>query len=214
MKRMATRGMRRTAIALVAFAMSLLGPAGAQAATLSSAGGIITYVAGQGEKNDVLVDTATLFGGSVPLYTFTDADANPISIAGGPCEFFNGVAACRQEFVGSLIIDVRDRDDTAQVAETVGIGALMIGGRGNDTLMGGIGGDILKGNDNRDSLRGRGGADTYKGGRGRDNLQTLDGLRDTFISCGDGHGDIVRKDGIDPRPLHCEFKNKNPSKPH
>jgi Ca2+-binding RTX toxin-like protein len=58
----------------------------------------------------------------------------------------------RQEFVGSLIIDVRERDDTAQVAETVGIGALMIGGRGNDTLMGGIGGDILKGNDNRDSL--------------------------------------------------------------
>jgi Ca2+-binding RTX toxin-like protein len=150
----------------------------------------------------------------VPVYTVKDADANPITIAGGPCEFFNGVAACRQEFVGSLIIDVRDRDDTAQVAETVGIGALMIGGRGNDTLMGGIGGDILKGNDNRDSLRGRGGADTYKGGRGRDNLQTLDGLRDTFISCGDGRQDVVRRDGIDPPPLHCESVNKNPSKPH
>ena len=196
-------------------AASLMGAGTAQAGVLSSSGGIITYVANQGEKNDVLVSTTDLFGGTVPLYTFEDADANPITIAGGPCEFFNGVAACRREFVGSLIIDVRDRDDTAQVAETVGIGALMIGGRGNDNLMGGPGGDILKGNDNRDSLRGRGGADTYKGGRGRDNLQTLDGVRDVFISCGDGRGDVLRKDRRDPRGRHCEFSNKkNISKPH
>ena len=65
--------------------------------------------------------------------------------------------------------------------------------------MGGIGHDILKGNDGRDSLRGRDGADIYKGGRGRDTLQTLDGIRDTFISCGDGNGDFLRKDAIDPR---------------
>src|SRR5512132_1186981 len=206
--------MRRIAIALTVAATMLLGAGSAHAGTLSSSGGIITYAANQGEKNDVLVDTASFFSGSVPVYTFKDADANPITITGGPCEFFNGVAACRQEFVFSLIIDVRDRDDTAQVAETVPVGALMIGGRGNDTLMGGNGGDILKGNDARDSLRGRGGADTYKGGRGRDNLQTLDGIRDTFISCGDGNGDVVRKDGIDPTPHHCESVNKNPSKPH
>jgi Ca2+-binding RTX toxin-like protein len=207
--------MRRIAVALTVVATMLLGAGSAQAGVLSSSGGIITYTANQGEKNDVLVESASFFGGSVPVYTVKDADANPITIAGGPCEFFNGVAACRQEFVGSLIIDVRDRDDTAQVAETVGVGALMIGGRGNDTLMGGIGGDILKGNNNRDSLRGRGGADTYKGGRGRDNLQTLDGLRDTFISCGDGRGDVVRKDRIDPKAHHCEFSNRgNPSKPH
>ena len=207
--------MRRIAIALTVTGTMVLGAGSAHAGVLSSSGGIITYQASQGEKNDVLVDVATFFGGSVPVYTVKDADANPITITGGPCEFFNGVAACRQEFVGSLIIDVRDRDDTAQVAETVGVGALMIGGRGNDTLMGGIGGDILKGNNNRDSLRGRGGADTYKGGRGRDNLQTLDGLRDTFISCGDGRGDVVRKDRADPKANHCEFSNRgNPSKPH
>jgi hypothetical protein len=74
---------------------------------------------------------------------------------------------------------------------------------------------ILKGNDGRDSLRGRESADVYKGGRGRDNLQTLDGQRDTLISCGDGGGDVVRKDAIDPHGLHCEFSNhKNPSKPY
>jgi Ca2+-binding RTX toxin-like protein len=207
--------MRRIAIALTTVTALLLGAASAQASVLTSSGGIIFYVADQGEKNDVLVSTSSLLGGTVPVYSFTDLDANPISIGGGPCELINGVGMCRQEFVGSLIIDVRDRDDTAQVAETVGIGALMIGGRGNDNLMGGPGNDILKGNDGRDSLRGREGADTYKGGRGRDNLQTLDGIRDTFISCGDGGGDVLRKDAIDPRGHHCEFSNhKNPSKPH
>jgi hypothetical protein len=154
--------MRRIAIALTVVGTMLLGAGSAQAGVLSSSGGIITYTANQGEKNDVLVDTDVLFGGTVPVYTVKDADANPITTI-PPCEFINGVATCRPEGVSSFIVDVRDRDDTAQIAETVGLGALMIGGRGNDTLMGGLGGDILKGNDNRDSLRGRQGTDTYKG---------------------------------------------------
>jgi Ca2+-binding RTX toxin-like protein len=207
--------MRRIAIALTVIGTMLFGAAGAHASTLTEANGIIFYVADQGEKNDVVVGTDSLLGGTVPVYTFTDADANPIGIGGGLCELINGVGMCRQVFVRSLVIDVRDRDDTAQVAETVGIGALMIGGRGNDTLVGGPGNDILKGNDGRDSLRGRGGADIYKGGRGRDNLQTLDGKRDTFISCGDGGGDVLRKDKVDPSGRHCEHSNhKNVSKPH
>ena len=209
-------------LSVALIAVSSLGAASAHAGVLTSTGGIVTYVANQGEKNDVFVGTDAIFAGSVPVYTFRDADANPITIAGGPCEFgLDGAAMCRQEFVGSFIIDLRDRDDTVQIATgpngTVGpltIGALLIGGRGVDTLMGGLGGDILKGNDSRDSLRGRQGADTYKGGRGRDNLQTLDGIRDTFISCGDGHGDVLRKDPKDPRGRHCEFSSKkNPSKP-
>jgi Ca2+-binding RTX toxin-like protein len=206
--------MRRIAIALTVLGTMLVGAASAQASSLASGGGIIFYVGNQGERNDVLVGTGTVLGGTVPVYTFKDADANPITVTGGPCELINGVGMCRQELVGSLVIDVRDRDDTAQVAETVGIGALMIGGRGVDVLMGGNGNDILKGNDGRDSLRGRGGADVYKAGRGRDTLQTLDGRRDTFISCGDGGGDVLRKDRRDPRGNHCEHSNhKNISKP-
>jgi Ca2+-binding RTX toxin-like protein len=204
--------MRRIAVALAALAVLLLGAASAQAATLTSSGGIIFYVANQGERNDVLVSTDLLLG--VPVYTFKDADANPINAVAEGCELVNGVGQCRQAFVGSFIIDVRDRDDTAQVAEPIRTGALMIGGRGVDVLMGGSGNDILKGNDGRDSLRGRGGADVYKGGRGRDTLQTLDGARDVFISCGDGGGDVLRKDKTDPRGNHCEHSNhKNISKP-
>jgi Ca2+-binding RTX toxin-like protein len=207
--------MRRIAIALTAVGALVLGAGSAHASTLTSSGGIIFYVAGPGEKNDVQVTTDSLLGGTVPVYSFKDADANPIAIGGGPCELINGVGLCRTDFINSIVIDVRDRDDTAQVAETVPLGAQMIGGRGIDVLTGGNGNDILKGNDGRDSLRGRGGADVYKGGRGRDNLQTLDGVRDAFISCGDGGGDVLRKDAIDPRGHHCEFSNhKNPSKPH
>jgi Ca2+-binding RTX toxin-like protein len=214
--------MRRIAIALTVLGTMVLGAGSAHAATLGSFGGIIYYTADPGERNDLVVSPATEFGGSVPLYSFKDADANPIRIVGGPCELLNGVGMCRQEFVGSMVIDLRDKDDTAVISSAadpivgqIKRGAVMIGGRGNDTLIGGPGGDILKGNDNRDSLRGRTGADTYKGGRGRDNLQTLDGIRDTFISCGDGGGDVLRKDRVDPRGHHCEHSNHgNPSKPH
>ena len=198
--------MRRIAIALTALGAMLLGASSAQAAVLTSSGSVIYYIANQGERNDVVVGT----------------DANPIQIGGGACELINGVGTCRQTGITSFYVDVRDGDDTAQVA-TAGldgafpptIGAVLIGGRGIDVLTGGLGGDILKGNDGRDSLRGREGRDTYKGGRGRDNLQTLDGIRDTFISCGDGAGDVVRKDKIDPPAHHCESSNHgNPSKPH
>lgn len=214
--------MRRIAIALTALGALFLGASSAQAAVLTSSGSVIYYTAGQGERNDVVIGTDRLLGGTVPVYSFKDADANPIQIGGGPCELINGVGDCRQTGITSFFVDVRDGNDTAQVA-TAGtngafpplIGAVLIGGRGVDELTGGLGGDILKGNDGRDSLRGREGKDSYKGGRGRDNLQTLDGIKDTFISCGDGGGDVLRKDAIDPRGHHCEFSNhKNPSKPH
>ena len=214
--------MRRIAIALTALGALFLGASSAQAAVLTSSGSVIYYTAGQGERNDVVIGTDRLLGGTVSVYTFKDADANPIQIGGGPCELINGVGDCRQTGITSFFVDVRDGNDTAQVA-TAGtngafpplIGAVLIGGRGVDELTGGLGGDILKGNDGRDSLRGREGKDSYKGGRGRDNLQTLDGIKDTFISCGDGGGDVLRKAAIDPRGHHCEFSNhKNPSKPH
>jgi Ca2+-binding RTX toxin-like protein len=214
--------MRRIAIALGALAALLLGAASAQAATLTESGGIIYYVADQGERNDVELGVDSILGDTIRVYSFKDADANPLSIGGGACELINGIGMCRQAFVRGFVINARDRDDTVTVSTAgtallppLSLGALLIGGRGVDVLIGGLGNDILKGNDGRDSLRGRGGADAYKGGRGRDTLQTLDGQRDTFISCGDGGGDVLRKDAKDPRGRHCEFSNhKNPSKPH
>jgi Ca2+-binding RTX toxin-like protein len=208
-------------IPVALLAAVLLAPASANAGVLTSTGGIVSYVANQGERNDVLVSSDFLLGGTVAVYTVKDLDANPISVGLGPCELINGIGTCMQTGIASFIVDARDRDDTIQIASSgaggapaLTLGAQMIGGRGVDVLIGGLGGDILKGNDGRDSLRGRQGVDVYKGGRGRDTLQTLDGQSDGFISCGDGGGDVVRKDRVDPKTRHCEFSNRgNPSKP-
>ena len=214
-----TRGIQWIASIVALGAASLIGPAAVQAATLSSANGVVYYIADQGERNDLVVNTATAFGGTVPIYTFSDADANPIKIGGGPCELVNGVAQCTRFGVGSFYINVRDRDDTVQIA-TAGqqnqqpaiLPSTIVGGRGNDILQGGFGPEVLKGNNGRDSLRGRQGADVYKGGRGSDTLQTLDGQHDTFISCGDGRRDLVRADRNDPKPKGCELGGRKPGK--
>jgi Ca2+-binding RTX toxin-like protein len=211
------RGLRRIGLAVAAVSLLLLGAGSAHAAVLSSTAGTITYVADGGERNDVLVSSDLLLG--VPVYTFKDADANPITIGGGLCNLINGVGTCRRDGVSRIIIDVRDGDDTAQVATAGGsqqtpptIQTTLIGGDGVDTLIGGFGPDILKGNNGRDSLRGRQGTDVYKGGRGSDTLQTLDGERDTFISCGEGTRDLLRADKKDPKPKSCELGGRKPGK--
>jgi Ca2+-binding RTX toxin-like protein len=208
--------MRRIALALTTVGALLLGAGSAQAAVLSNFNGTISYVADQGERNDLVVGSDVVLG--LPVYTFKDADANPIRIGGGLCDLLNGVGYCRKTAF-SFFIDVRDRDDTVQIA-TAGAGgqppptlpATIIGGDGVDVLQGGSEPDVLKGNNGRDSLRGRQGADVYKGGRGSDTLQTLDGEADTFISCGDGSRDLLRADKIDPKPKSCELGGRKPSK--
>jgi Ca2+-binding RTX toxin-like protein len=214
--------MRVIALTAAVIAASLASAGGAQAAELTSAGPGISYIADQGERNDVVVSTNVVL--LAPVFTFTDADANPIRIgpAGAPsplCSVSNGVGMCRADGITSMYIDVRDRDDTAQIS-TAGGGGLspplilstLVGGNGVDTLMGGFGPEIIKGNNGRDSLRGRQGLDVYKGGRGSDTLQTLDGLHDTFISCGEGGRDLLRADKIDPRPKSCELGGRKPGK--
>ncbi len=218
MNRTVHRGKRRIAVTLtIATAALLSGVAPAQAGVLTSANGTISYIANPGERNDVLVSTDVRLG--IPVYTFKDLDANPIGIGGGLCELINGIGNCRADGVASIIVDVRDGDDTAQIA-TAGGGGLgppsilstLIGGDGVDTLWGGFGPDILKGNNGRDSLRGRQGPDVYKGGRGSDVLYTLDGEHDTFISCGTGGRDLLRADKIDPKPKSCELGGRKPAK--
>jgi len=201
---MKSKGM--LAVGMIALSAALA-PA-AQGAVLASGGGTISYVAGQGETNDVVIRVDSLLGQGV--LSFTDADANPIAIGGGLCELVNGVGMCASNGVVRVRVNVRDRDDTVKVAVAGPFGGVptantLIGGRGMDSLMGGNGADKLKGNNGRDSLRGRMGPDIYRGGRGSDTLQTLDGAPDASISCGPGSRDLIRADRSDPRPKNCEL---------
>jgi Ca2+-binding RTX toxin-like protein len=195
--------------ATAAVASLMLGAAStAHAAVLASGGGTVTYIAGQGESNDIRVSVDNLLG--QPVLKFTDRDANPIAIGRGLCELVNGEGMCAAAGVGRILINARDRDDTIKIATGGAFGPVLtvntlIGGRGVDVLMGGSGQDKLKGNNGRDSLRGRMGPDIYRGGRGSDTLQTLDGAADTSISCGPGARDLIRSDKSDPRPRNCEL---------
>jgi Ca2+-binding RTX toxin-like protein len=198
------------------FAAALV-PQPAAGSVLSTSGTTVYYQGDQGEQNDVVVGTTALLG--QPLYTFTDNDANPIAIGPGLCALVNGVGMCPLGALTAVVVDVRDRNDTAQVATAGGAGlgppplpTTLIGGDGNDELMGGGAMDTLKGGNGRDSLRGRGGVDLYKGGRGSDTLQTLDGARDIAVLCGEGGRDLLRADKLDPRPRRCEIGGRKPSK--
>lgn len=198
-------------IALIGLIGLIVAPATAGAAIIQRAGPAIYYTAGQGERNDVLVSLDTLLGQTV--YTFTDDDATPIGTGGGLCDLVNGLGMCSASGVTSIVVNARDKDDTITIATASPLGPVLtsntlIGGRGVDVIVGGNGADTLKGNTGRDSLRGRQGVDVYKGGRGSDVLQTLDGIADTFISCGDGRRDLIRADRVDPRPKSCELGNK------
>jgi Ca2+-binding RTX toxin-like protein len=180
----------------------------ASAAVIQRAGPTIYYTAGQGERNDVVVSLDTLLGQTV--YTFTDDDATPIGTGGSLCDLINGVGMCTALGVTKIVVNARDKDDTITIATAGPLGPVLtsntlIGGRGVDVLVGGDGRDKLKGNSGRDSLRGRKGVDVYKGGRGSDTLQTLDGIRDGRISCGDGRRDLIRADRVDPKPRGCEL---------
>jgi Ca2+-binding RTX toxin-like protein len=206
---------RLLVLALTA-AVALIPIASADAAVIQRAGKTIYYTAGQGERNDVRVSLDTILNQTV--YTFTDDDATPIGTGGNLCDLINAVGMCTASGVTSIVVNVRDKDDTVTIATASKLGPVMtsntlIGGRGVDVLVGGNGVDKLKGNNGKDSLRGRKGADVYKGGRGSDTLQTLDGLADTAISCGDGNRDLIRADAADPEPRSCELgKRGNRSK--
>ncbi|MDP9228895.1 MAG: hypothetical protein M3M99_07525 [Actinomycetota bacterium] len=193
---------------LVTLVLTLSFAPSAQGAVLSSSGGTLIYVAGQGERNDVNVSVGTTLG-IISVFAVTDADA-PVSIGAGPCEVINGVGKCLASGITGIFIDVQDRDDTVEIATggpfgAVPLGAMLIGGRGEDNLRGGVGPDFIKGNAGSDRLRGRLGADFYKGGQGSDVLQTIDHAPDAGIRCGDGHRDLIRGDRVDPHPFNCEL---------
>ncbi|MDP9227671.1 MAG: hypothetical protein M3M99_01305, partial [Actinomycetota bacterium] len=77
---------------LVTLVLTLSFASTAQGAVLSSSGGTLIYVAGQGERNDVNVSVGTTLG-IITVFAVTDADA-PVSIGAGPCEVINGVGKC------------------------------------------------------------------------------------------------------------------------
>jgi len=92
----------------------------------------------------------------------------------------------------STTVDAGAGNDYVDASGVTGVGVILLGGAGDDTLIGGDGADRLEGGDGLDSLYGRDGNDTLLGGTGADKLDPGGAL---------GYYDVV-DGGDDPDQLN------------
>ena len=150
--------------ALVATVLLAVAPTAAHAGTASVAGGALSYVAAEGEANDLSVAVG---GGN---YTLTDLAGHAIA-AGTGCSATAtpSEVTCASPGITSLSLDARDRDDTIAVGPGT-VAAVLTGGAGNDELTGGDATDTLNGGTDADRLDGGAGVDVLNGDWGDDAL--------------------------------------------
>ncbi|MFD9397222.1 calcium-binding protein [Streptomyces sp. NPDC060011] len=166
-------------------AVPTAGATTAQGATAVSTGQKLFYTAAAGQTNHLKIDWA--LGPTDPdsqladyIYTFDDT----VTITPGagcvrPDVRDTTKAVCTvtepntsASDLDTLIVDLGDGDDTANVAPDNSGYSRIHGGPGDDTLTG-HGSDVLYGDDGDDHLSGGGGVygdDTIEGGRGNDRL--------------------------------------------
>ncbi len=152
-------------LALVACALVLiaaLAAPAAHAATVTLSGATLTFVAADGEANQLAVSLAA------GTYTLTDAGA-PVTAAAGCSQLAADAATCPAAGVTSLVLEGRDLDDVIAVSG-VATAATLSGGGGDDVLAGGDGNDILNAGADADRLDGGAGNDTLNGDPGDDTL--------------------------------------------
>jgi hypothetical protein len=157
----------------VAIVVTLLGaaPAMASDASVSPTDGELSFQAAVGVPNTLVIS------GDGSSITLTDP-SDPITPGDGCASVDPTTVACTG--VSHLIIHVRDDND--QVTNDSGVGALIYGRNGDDTLAGGSSSDLLRGGNGSDVLDGRAGNDTLVGdgddatGTGDDQLIGGDGV--------------------------------------
>lgn len=118
--------------------------------------GALTVSAGGNIRIGLSADAASveLYVNSDAAQTFAVGDVKSVAIRGG------------------------NRGDTITVDETngvLGVGLVISGGNGRDTIYGGSGNDIIYGGNGRDMLYGGAGNDYLSGGNGRDLIYGGDG---------------------------------------
>src|SRR3954468_24441294 len=133
---------RMTRRVLLSILLLLAAPASAHAATLTNAGGTLTYVAGAGKDNDVA------FSQAPASVTVTASDSDPITATG--CTGTNPVLTCPG--VVKIVAGGGDRDDDLDASLLTTTGAALDGGAGDDRLQGGDGADSIRGGDGIDRV--------------------------------------------------------------
>jgi len=164
---------------LLALALALLAPAVAQAGIFDLTGATAIYTSTDGEVDQIaVIETPTTirmtrFGGTYlgpgPNCRFVPGDPNSVD--------------CLKSGVTSIVLNLGDQDDVAEVSPTLNLTTVFHGGPGRDGLFGG------------------GGFDIFDGGPGDDNIISRD-TRGEHVDCGEGHDTAISDDG-DER-ISCE----------
>ena len=180
--------------------------------TASVSGGVLTFTAGAGQKNNV---TATRFvDNGVPKYRITDPYSTSTTAQqsgsrinpGAGCTRVNDTAVkCPVAGITRVVLNGGDQNDSLN-AGTIAIPVTLSGGPGADTLVGGTAGDVLSGGT---------AADRFTAGTGNDTISARNEDVDTSFSCGENAGDsdtvnadLSPNDPITASATNCEVVNK------
>jgi glucose/arabinose dehydrogenase len=146
-------------------------------ATVTSAGGNITYTAATGKANSVVVDDP----GS--NYTFAESDI----AAGAGCTQTNAnLVTCADSGVNTVTMNLGDTADTADASGSSQDIFTINAGSGNDTVTGSALNDTLNGDNNNDTLNGGPGNDDINGGTDTGNDRMEGGEGDDDFDGGPG----------------------------
>jgi subtilisin family serine protease len=185
--------------------------AGAES-TAAVSGGVLTFTAGTGQKNNV---TATRFiDAGVPKYRITDPystsataqqSGSRISPGTGCTPVNDTTVKCPAAGITRIVLNGGDQNDSLN-AGTITIPVTLGGGAGLDALTGGTAGDLLIGGT---------AADAFTAGTGNDTISARNEDVDTSFSCGENAGDsdtvnadLSPNDPVTASLANCEVVNK------
>ena len=182
----------------------------ASESTASVAGGVLTWTAGTGEKNNATVTRITVDG--VPTFQIADPystsattqqTGSRINAGAGCVRIINTTVRCPAAGITRVVLNGSDGDDTLSASTITTVPVTLNGGAGLDRLTGGALGD---------SLSGGTGADRFIGGAGGDTINARNDDVDTSFSCGAGSdrvtADLAPNDPVTASPFNCEAVNK------
>ena len=181
--------------------------------TAAVAGGVLTFTAEAGQKNNVTVTRFTDTD-SIAKYRITDPystsptaqqSGSRIQPGAGCTRVNNTTVKCPVAGITGIVLNGGDGNDTLN-ASAIAIPVTLNGGKGSDNLTGGTGADTLTGGPGGDRFTARPGNDTIRA-RHQD--------VDAGFTCGENAGDsdtvqadLSPNDPVTARATNCEVVNK------
>lgn len=201
-----------SALLVAALAALSIGAGPASAAQVSTNGTTVSYIAGAGEMNAIVLSLSRSETTDVIVFrefgdrtdgSLIQIDAVPpcISLQPGGDRAASGVhpnpAIVQCPAAPATRVELADQNDAASFQSSLNTRDTILGGEGNDNLFAGLGDDVLDGGLGGDGLFGGLGADTLIGGPGLDTARYEESGRKSGVvaDIGGGPNDGSDEDG-------------------